>query len=113
MAANPTQIHREFPDIVVRGSNVVPITQSNVSPGGMDMGIRRDICMERREGSGSNFGETGQMDRRSKYRAVKYAAKVTKDAAKAVDKGMQPFDIAWLLFCLGFGGYLAVQYLLE
>ena len=102
MAANATEISRELRHISLRGSNVVPITQSVECPAGVDVAVRRDIRVERSQGTGSNFGETGQVDRRSKLRNVKYAAQIAKQK-------MPVIDVALLICWLGFGVYLLLH----
>lgn len=102
MAANPAQISGEFRNIAIRGSNVVPITPSIECPEGVDVAVRRDIRVARSEGTRSNFGETGQVDRREKFRNVRYAAKVAKAKMPVV-------DVALLICWACFGLYLVVR----
>lgn len=102
MASNPVEIRGKLPDLVIRGSNVVPITESVGFPQGVGMAAGRDFRLARGKRSGNYFNESGQMDRRSRFRNVKYAAQVAKSK-------MPIFDVAFLIFWVVFGVYLLLK----
>lgn len=103
MAANPAQIRGELCNVSIRGADVIPITQSVERPASVDMGSGGYIRVARGEGSGSNFGKVGQMDRRSKYRLPKQAARLAAKGFHTVDDKLRVLDAPLLVGCIAFG----------
>ena len=107
MAANPSEIRSQFCNISVRGvggasnlprsggnSRVDLVLHSNVRVAGVES------LGSRRENSGWN---PSKMDRRSKFRATKQAARLAAKGYKAVDDKLKIIDAPLIIGCVIVG----------
>lgn len=107
MAANPSEIRSQLRNIAVCGAG----SASNLPGGGgnarVDLVLHSNVRVAGVESLGSGGKDSGwnptKMDRRSKFRATKQAAKLAAKGYKAVDDKLKIIDGPLIIGCVIVG----------